>query len=595
MVRPVPEVRERQRLDHVFEDLVREGVEPWLADLVAKRVEKSVSVEVLFQPSVANIDDPICIPDMDKAVDRIVEAIEEGERCILAVDHDLDGISAASVLWSALVDHFGVDPNNLSVVTSHRLTEGYGITEPVVERILETDATLVISADKGSSDQERIKKIAKAGKDVVVTDHHAVPVEGPPASAFAVVNPARLDSKYDPFVCGAGVAFLTMAKVRTRLLEKNYRPTIPSLVDIIDYVAVATISDCVALRPDKSYINRAMVKRGLALINSEKRACWKVFRQEIGTDVCSEHIAFNLAPTVAAAGRLDWADAGFHFLVAKDIKSARKQWNLLKEENSLRKDIERGVRRKAFAAAREIEGNSIVVYVDDGHSGVHGITASKVVEAYGKPAAIFSPKGAGARNGDQNGVTGKDGRALASGSFRGIDGIHVREALQHVADNHKGLLVGFGGHAGAAGATLSIDDIEQFSVAYEEAISLQVGDRFLRPILWVDGDLDASNLILETVDKLMALEPWGKDFPYPSFRGQFTVLDVKRVGDGSHLQLKLRMDGKMYKAIWFFAVDEDSMEMPVKVGDDNTFVYMLSENVFRGNRTLQLKVLGIAE
>ncbi|HIA01379.1 MAG TPA: DHH family phosphoesterase, partial [Myxococcales bacterium] len=412
---------------------------------------------------------------------------------------------------------------------------------PVAERIIALGSTLVISADKGTSDEPRIKRMAAAGMDVIITDHHAVPVSGPPPSAYAVVNPGRTDSDYDPYICGAAVAFLTMAKVRTGLLEAGYKQSIPSLVGLMDYVAVATVADCVSLRPDKSYANRAFVRKGLALINQGQRPCWRVFNQQRGGRIGTDDIGFQLAPPIAAAGRLDWADAGVKFLLAKDEQEAKIHWQVLQTENTLRKTIERDLRERAFAMASKIDQQSLVLYFDDGHSGVHGITASRLVENFGKPSAIFAPKGAGARKTHipMKTLNTEENRPLASGSFRGIPGFHVRDALQFVADHYPHLLVAFGGHEGAAGATIAVHNFKAFAAAYEHAVSAQLENRVLHPVIWVDGDMDADLLNFATLDALLDIEPWGRDFPFPVFSSKFTPVSLRPLGDGTHLKLEL--------------------------------------------------------
>lgn len=592
-MKPNPLIRYRQRIQDVYDNLLVQGISPWLSDLLAKRVSSPVSKESCFSPVMTNVGNPSGIPDMDKAVSRIVRAVIDNENVIFCVDHDMDGQASAAILWSAFVQHFQVKPEKLSVVTSHRLAEGYGITEAVVERILVSDATLVISADKGSSDEPRIKKIAAAGKDVVVTDHHVIPMEGPPKSACACVNPTRDESEYDHFICGAAVAWLTMAMVRTELLKRGYLTQITSMVALVDYVAVATVADCVSLRPDFSYANRAFVKRGLALINSRTRPCWEVFCDSIkDVQVTSQTIGFQLAPAVAAAGRLDWADTGFSFLIANDRANASKHWSVLQQENEQRKEIEKELRSRAYEAASKLTSQSLVLFFEDGHSGVHGITASRLVERFGKPSAIFAPKGAGNRDGSDS-ITDGEGRRLASGSFRGIDGLHVRDALQYVDNQYPGLMVSFGGHSGAAGATILIDDFAQFARAYDEAVCALMDTSELKPEIWVDGDLDPSLLTTQTLDEIVQLDPWGRDFPPPIFCSEFRVISVKQVGDGSHIKLVLEKAGHTVEAIWFNAV-ETGEELPVVSRQHAVFAYQLSDNIYRNKRNFQLQIVSLA-
>jgi single-stranded-DNA-specific exonuclease len=465
MVENEIQVIERVRNEAVYQDLLEQGASVFLADILSRRLDTCVSLEDCLSPSISRIQNPKHMPDIEKAVTRICKAIIQQESIVFAVDHDMDGQGSAAVLWTAFVDYFKVPASRLSVITSHRLNEGYGITQAVVDRILATDASLIISADKGTSDEPRIKQLVDAGRDVVVTDHHQVPEEGPPISALACVNPARADSEYDPYVCGAGVAFLTMAMVRTALLKQEYLSDIPSLSGLMDYVAVATLADCVSIRPDKSYTNRAMVKRGIALINAQHRPCWQVFCQQIKDPVVtSQTIGFQLAPAVAAAGRLDWAETGFRFLTATTVEEAETHWAVLTRENTLRKNIEKTLRDKAFEAAASMDGMSILLYFEEGHSGVHGITASRLVEKFGKPSAMFAPKGAGAREGESTLEIGDI--QLASGSFRGVPGFDTRAALQYISDHYPDILIAFGGHQGAAGATVAIENIKKVTSGF---------------------------------------------------------------------------------------------------------------------------------
>jgi single-stranded-DNA-specific exonuclease len=587
---PNPLIKVRPVNEPVRKQLLKEGVADWLADLLARRLEKPVAWGILSRPSLAAIPDPEKIPTLDKAVDRVVRAIEGEERIIFTCDHDLDGTASAAVLCQAFTDYFGVPGNLLGVVTSHRLTEGYGLTEAVLERILASDASLIITADKGSSDEERIARLVAEGRDVIVTDHHALPKEGPPGSAYAVVNPTRGDADYDPHICGAAAAFLLMAKVRSRLLESGLRTDIPSLSGLVDFVAVATVADCVALRPDRSFINRALVKYGLALLNEKKRAAWQVFCGEVEGVVTAETVAFRLAPPVAASGRLDWPEAGLRFLLASSREEAEEQWQFLKGENRIRQSIEKELREQAFQQAVKMERQSLVLYFDDGHSGVHGITASRLAEAFGKPAALFAPKGQGSRKNGEYPLS-ENGRPLATGSFRGIPGFHVREALQWVADRYPGLLNGFGGHEGAAGATVAIEDFPRFEEAFEEATIVQLGTEPLRPVIWVDGDWPMEFLTLQTIDTLNILDPWGKDFPAPVLRGTFEVVANQAVGGGKHRRLLLMKDGRRVSAIWFNFEESMPASGDPKPGQSISLVYRLSDNCFRGERTVQLRIL----
>ncbi len=601
---PKPRIENRPVNLAIFNHLKAQGLPDWLSRALAARLDNPILLENLYADDLAIIPDPSSIPDMDKAVDRIVDAIENKERIVFACDHDMDGTGSAAVLWTAFTNFFGVHPELLHVVTSHRLTEGYGITMPVAERIIAINPSLVISADKGSADEDRIKIITEAGIQVIVTDHHEIGAEGPPQSAYAVVNPIRQDSPYDKHICGAGVAFLTMAKVRTALIQRKLRENIPSLVSLLDYVAVATIADCVSMAPTKSIANRTFVKRGLQLINKQTKPCWQALCQELQGPVNAETIGFKLAPAVAAAGRLDWAEAGFRFLIADTRQEADTYWEILQQENAQRKAIEKNLTEKAINNARNKNTQSLVLYFQDGHSGVHGITASRLVEAFGKPAGIFSPKGAGLKS-----TISDTSTKIASGSFRGVAGFHVRDALAHVDKNHPGLLLGFGGHQGAAGCSILTESFDLFASAYEKAVNAQLGDTLLKPTIWVDGTSPTAfteNNTASTnpatnktqapsdsqiLDELEKLEPWGRGFEYPTFTGTFEINSIQPLGDGSHLKLTLWDGVSLKEAIWFNATQHIDTDNALCSGSSYSFVYALKSNWYKNKKKVQLQII----
>jgi single-stranded-DNA-specific exonuclease len=569
------------------------GIAPAIANFLGKRLDRFIGWESLTAARLSDIVDPSAIPSMDRAVDRIVRAIAQGERIALACDHDMDGTASAAVLWNAMVDCFGVAPDRICVITSHRLTEGYGIGDGVVARIEAFGAQLVLSADKGSSDEPRIATLAARRIDVVVTDHHVIPPEGPPRSAYAVVNPSRLDSEYDKHVCGAGVAFLVMAKVRSALLEQGVFAQLPSLASLLDFVAVATVADCVSLSPGASLINRAFLRRGLDMVRSGCRPCWKVFAAEVDGEIDAETIAFRLVPTIAASGRLDWAEVGFRFLIAKTEVDAATCWSELKRENAERQAIERRLRAQAFPQAARVTGPAIVLFLEDGHSGVHGITASRVVEAFGKPCAIFAPQGQGARTSAPALATESNsgnGTGLASGSFRSVPGIDVQRALKEIAHSHPDLLVAYGGHHAAAGATIRVTDMERFRQAFSFAVAEQTGGTIANgPTLWTDGELDANAHDLRSIQAFDAMGPFGRGFEAPLYTGRFRVATYRALTNGRHGRLRLERGNLTLEAVWF-SIDT-ALDRPPAVGDTVQIAYRLTRHEFRGHVEVQATIV----
>src|SRR5699024_1800444 len=289
---------------------------------------------------------------------RIARAVMAGETIALVTDHDVDGVTSHAVLIETLTRWFGVPPERVASFIGHRLKEGYGLSDPVAERIVSTRPrpSVVITADCGSSDEDRIARLAGAGMDVIVTDHHEMMrvrdeqgqlQEVPPPSALAVVNPARADSQYgDRQICGVMVTWLTLCAARTCLIEaRHLHEDTPSLGALLDYVALGTVADCVSLAQSSN--NRAVVRRGLDLMNgralpdNRKRACWRAADHCFNdpNQVSAQDLAFGLGPRINACGRLSDAFAGLRFLLAKTQPEAVKALGELEALNDERKAI----------------------------------------------------------------------------------------------------------------------------------------------------------------------------------------------------------------------------------------------------------------
>lgn len=579
MAAPQPKVVLRAVNTEVAQALKGRGLAPPVVQLLSVRLQQPVDEDCLWSGRLAQLPNPDAIPDMPAAVSRLQRAVLEQQRIVLAVDHDMDGQASAAVLWTALVELFGLPADRVQVLSSHRLREGYGVTTPLVGRILELAPDLVITADKGSSDQPRLAQLQQAGMDVIVTDHHLVPESGPPSAALACVNPARSDSGFDPTICGAAVAFLVMARLRQALIQARPDRDWPRVTDLLDYVAVATIADCVSLRPDTARVNRTLVQAGLQRIRQAQRPCWDVYLQAQDGYVDSQSIAFTLAPAIAAAGRLDWAEPGFDFLVAKTRADAQRAWECLLAENSARKAIEADIRRQAEAQLVGANlGPSICLFLEQGHSGVHGITASRLVERYGRPVALFAPR--------------DSSPGLLSGSLRSIPGVHLRDVLQAVHTHSPQVMERFGGHAGAAGVTLQHTQFAAFQHSFDAQCRLATQGIDLSPLCWVDACIELDECTEDMARHLDRLDPWGRDFPLPQYWLQAEIAELRPLGDGRHAKLTLDNGGGMVKeAVWFQARETATDPWPVEQGAQVGLVIRVGLNRWRGRERLQLQVI----
>lgn len=572
----VSTVRVRTVDERLEGQLKAEGLEPWVASFLARRLEGPVDVALLRESTLARLPDPEeGIPGMRLAVERILRALAERETIVCACDHDVDGTASAAVFARSFLEVFAHPRDRFHLVTSHRIREGYGLTEPVVDRILGLGATLVITADKGSSDEPRIRRLKDAGVDVIVTDHHGLGPEGPPPSALACLNPCRPDARYDRTICGAAMAFVTMVKVARADTPRDHGNT-PGLLELIDYVAVATIADCVSLRPDRGMNNRAFVRRGLARINRGTRPCWRVLlKNQRGIPLDEESVAFRLAPPINAAGRLDWSDLAIRFFLANDDEEAERHWRELVRENDARRQVDRRLTEKAFGALATTSSpdgahGHVVFFDEDGHVGVQGIVASRLTEATGRPTVVLSRMGAGARD-DPNQAA--DSHGLLTGSVRGVPGFHVRHALQTIADRDPRLLVSFGGHEGAGGLKIRERDLARFRQAFMEAVARAFPDG-IRPVFEVDDLLDARDIPRDLGRYLDVLAPFGKDFPPPLFCGRIEILAVHPLGSAGDFRLTVRGADSPMRALWFARDRRDTTQLPC-VGDTPRVVYRI--------------------
>ncbi|MES3675470.1 DHHA1 domain-containing protein [Halomonas elongata] len=577
-----PRILPRPRDAAVEQRALAEGLTPLQARILAGRLGGYTGeLAPLVAPSLRYLAHPERLQDGRRAAERIARAVTEGEHIGILTDYDVDGITSHVVIRRTLNELFGIPENRLHSLIGHRIHDGYGISLPLVERTLSLSPrpSLVITADCGSSDEPRIARLREAGIDVVVSDHHALPTEGPPASAFATVNPTRDDCTYpDPTIAGCMVAWLVMSLTRSVLIEWGVlEPATPKLSPWLSYVALGTVADCVSL--GGSAANRAVVAHGLTLINRMEAACWRTMAQRLGDDSVpfdAETLAFQMGPRINARSRLDDPYAALHFMLAADDATAARHLETLDQDNQSRKAIEAEMTERARGLAMaELEAGAplLVVLLEEGHPGVQGIVASRLVQAFGRPALVLTPAA-------QPG--------MLTGSGRSIEALHLRDALQRAYELAPASLPRFGGHRGAAGVGVPREAFDDFRQALLQAVSEQLGETELGPRVFTDGELEADQLALETLDELEALGPFGREFDTPLFEGVLRAESLRTVGaDGSHLMLELSSGATSIRAIWFRALTPG--EMPAfDAGDLLRCAYKLNRNRWRGRESLQL-------
>lgn len=558
------------------------GLHPVVARVLAHRASRAgVSPDWLLDLSPRSLDPPDGLPDIETATDRIVRALVRSEVIALATDADSDGVNASAVLTRALTDHFGHPADRIQHYIGLKLSEGYGLSDSVCDRILaaEPRPSLVITADIGSSDGARIARLAEAGIDVVVTDHHGIPSDGGPEAALAFVNPQRPGGTYsDPLIAGVMVAWLVLWAVRRRLIENGHLPaTSPSLGALFGWVATGTVADVVSLARSRN--NRIVVSAGVAQIEAGAYPCWRALRPLLGDPLkplSAMDLAFGIGPRLNAAGRLHDAMAGVDFLLSGDDTTAQCRVAVLNETNEMRRVIEKRLTVQALAAAEQqvrAGHSALVVPLTDGHAGVHGIVASRMMQAFARPAVCLSA---------QPGVPG-----IVSGSCRSVDGLPMLEVLQSLERADPGLFLKYGGHAGAAGLTIRADRVEYFQSAFEREVARRLDGIELHPRILVDADVAPGDLDWPLLDGFGAIGPYGREFPEPVLRSVFTVRAAREVGaEGGHWRLALDHGGQRLDAIWF----QVGSDCPVPIGEPVRLVFTPEANWWQGRRRLQIRI-----
>ncbi|WP_018940600.1 DHH family phosphoesterase [Thioalkalivibrio sp. K90mix] len=571
---------------------VEAGLTPFQAEIVAKRMPEADTDTIrkgFVDVRLANLDSPDTLPGIEAATERLVSAVLLEQVIAIETDHDVDGVTSHAILYRTLVHVMGHAPEKVQSYIGHRLKEGYGLSDAVVDRILAADEKpqLVVTADNGTADEDRIARLAGEGVDTIVTDHHAVPEAGPPRSAVACVSPARDDSAYpDTTIAGCMVAWLLAMRVYRQWCEvqglDDPGPGRAALIDMLPEVALGTIADCVSL--GESVNNRTIVRKGLDRINADDpRPCWRVAKRHTcqhGAPFTEERLAFDVGPRINARGRLDEAMAGVKFLLSKDEGEAEQWWSVLDAENTQRRAVEKAMKDVAIgkAEAQVSKGVSgIMVWMENGHSGVHGIVASRVLERYGRPTLCVSPVH---ESGDR-----------VTGSARGVEGVHVERALRQVKADLGNRVMKFGGHAGAGGITLERSALDALEESWNAACNeqAQAHGLVLEPLLqveaWPEGGFDDRR-----VRELEALAPFGERFRRPVYALKALIQTVKAMGqEKTHLRLALKTDGGTYGAVYFNAA-EPGGETQWRSGQSVWVAASVGLNHYMGHCRLQLVV-----
>jgi len=528
--------------------------------LLRRGMNTAEEISAFFSPSLDQLHDPFLMLDMEKAVERTIDAILAKERIFIYGDYDVDGITSVSMLYLFLKDMGG----DVRYYIPDRQTEGYGISKGGVEEAIAWGANLIISVDCGITSLEEVSIANAAGLDVIVSDHHE-PGEQLP-DALAILDPKRNDCTY-PFseLAGVGVAYKLAQGISKKLnLEAE------SHERYIELVAIGSAADIVPLVDE----NRVFVKHGLKKLNDDgciglnaliESAKLKKNSIEVG------HVVFGLAPRINAVGRLGSAARAVELLTTKDTSEAHRIAQTLEEENRRRKTIDSKTLEEAkqkILSEIDLENDKAIVLAEaDWHPGVIGIVASRIIEKYYRPTVM---------------ITIEDG--VGKGSARSIPGFDIYQALRECSD----LLLQFGGHKYAAGLTVDEDKIPEFASCFKEIANKTIAEDDLVPHIALDAEITLDQITRDVVRYLEYFAPYGPKNPKPLFMTRnLEVIAPKLVGPYyQHLRFHVRQKETEFDVIAFNMADKYELVSDYQTPID--MVYTIEQNEWMNRVTTQL-------
>ena len=553
--------------------LEQAGVTPFLARLFAAR---GITAADELDSGLAKLLPPEGLHDIERAATLLADAIERHERICIVADYDCDGATACAVSLRGLA-LLGAPPDLLGYVVPDRAVHGYGLTPAIVDLALTQRPQLLMTVDNGIASLAGVAHAKAMGLKVLVTDHHLAAAEGLP-DADALVNPNQPACSFaSKNLAGVGVAFYVLLALRSELRKRGRfdASNQPRLDVLLDLVALGTVADVVKLDAN----NRRLVAQGLKRMRAGRMqpglaALFSAAGRDAGQASASD-LGFTLGPRINAAGRLSDMTLGIECLMTEDTQRAAELAKLLDEINRERRDIEAGMREQAEARLDQLMPSgeppaALSIFEADFHEGVVGIVASRLKDRLHRPTFVFA--------------RGLDGSLKGSG--RSIAGFHLRDALDLVAKRHPEVLKKFGGHAMAAGCTLTDEAaFATFDAALQQVAREWLDAAALTRTLRTDGPLPAAAFSVATVQAIDG-EVWGQAFEAPVFCDEFEVLSQRIVGE-KHLKLRLRQGNSLRDAIWF----QRTEVLPERA----KLAYRLDLNTWNGQTSVQLLVEAISE
>lgn len=532
------------------------GISPVLCRLLRERgIRTAEEAKSFFRPHLSELHDPFLMKDMDKAVARLNEAMGRKERILVWGDYDVDGTTAVALVYKFLQQFY----SNMDYYIPDRYNEGYGVTYKGVDYAVETGVKLVIVLDCGIKAIDEIAYAKEKGIDFIICDHHVPDDELP--DAVAILNAKRQDATYPyPHLSGCGVGFKFM-----QAFAKDNGIEFCHLTPLLDLVAVSVASDIVPIMGE----NRVLTYHGLRQINSNPSVGLKAIIDVCGLsdrEITMGDIIFKIGPRINASGRIQNGKEAVDLLTERDFKAAIAKSNQINQYNETRKDLDKAMTEEANKIVESLEGlddrRSIVIFNEQWHKGVIGIVASRLTEIYYRPAVVLT------RTDD-----------MATGSARSVSGFDVYKAIENCRD----ILENFGGHTYAAGLSMKIEHVEEFTRRFEEYVTEHILPEQTTATINIDAELDFKEISPKFYNDLKRFNPFGPDNHKPVFctHQVYDYGTSKVVGrDQEHIKLEL-VDNKSNNVMNGIAFGQSSQARYIKTKRAFDICYTIEENTHK--------------
>jgi len=532
------------------------GINPILGRLLVQRgIETAAEARKFFRPQLQDLHDPFLMKDMDVAVERLNRAMGRKERILIYGDYDVDGTTAVALVYKFIQQFY----SNIDYYIPDRYNEGYGVSVQGIDYAAETGVTLIIVLDCGIKAVDEIAYAREKGIDFIICDHH-VPDDILP-SAVAILNAKREDNTY-PYshLSGCGVGFKFM-----QAFALNNGIEIHQLTPLLDLVAVSIASDIVPIMGE----NRILAYHGLKQLNANPSVGLKAIIDICGLnekEITMSDIVFKIGPRINASGRIQNGKEAVDLLTEKDFSLALEKSSQINQYNETRKDLDKSMTEEANKIVDQLEGladrRSIVLYNEEWHKGVIGIVASRLTEIYYRPAVV---------------LTRTDN--LATGSARSVSGFDVYKAIEHC----RNLLENFGGHTYAAGLSMKIENVEEFTQRFEEFVSAHILPEQRSAVIDIDAEIDFKDITPHFYADLKRFNPFGPDNHKPIFctHNVYDYGTSKVVGrDQEHIKLEL-VDNKSNNVMNGIAFGQSSQARYIKTKRSFDICYSIEENTHK--------------